>query len=78
MLPLLNKLETYHPDAPDKSKHGYDGPVNISDGGYRGKSEEQFLQTCKDMGYKAIDDLQDLESCGGFGVSTEDVIFREH
>lgn len=67
MLPLCNKLETFHPKAnPDPSKHGYDGPVHISDGGYRGKSEDQFAETVKSMGYKMIEDLQDLESVGGF------------
>lgn len=70
MLPLCNKLETFHPKAnPDPSKHGYDGPVHISDGGYRGKSEDQFAETVKSMGYKMIEDLQDLESVGGFAVS---------
>jgi alcohol oxidase len=70
MLPLLNKLETYHPtDCTDKSKHGYDGPINISSGGYRGKSEDQFLETVKSLGHNVIDDLQDLDACGGFAVS---------
>lgn len=74
MLPLLNKLETYHPNDPsiDKSKHGYDGPIHISDGGYRGKSENQFAETVKSMGYTMITDLQDLEACGGFSVSARD------
>ena len=70
MLPLLNKLETYHPEheSIDKSKHGYEGPIHISDGGYRGKSEDQFIDTVKSMGYETIQDLQDLDTIGGFSV----------
>lgn len=71
MLPMCKKLETFHPgDAKfDKSKHGYEGPVSVGDGGYRGKvSEAQFMDTVKGMGYKEIDDLQDLEANGGFAV----------
>ncbi|KAF4628178.1 hypothetical protein G7Y89_g9974 [Cudoniella acicularis] len=64
MLPLCNKLETYHPKGAniDQSKHGYDGPINIGDGGYRGKSENQFMETVKSMGYREIEDLQDLDA----------------
>lgn len=68
MLPLLNKLETFHQDEPeiDKSKHGYDGPIHVSDGGFRGKSEKLFMDTVKKMGYKEIVDLQNLDAIGGF------------
>ena len=71
ILPLCKKLETFHQDEPgiDKDKHGYSGPINVSDGGYRGKSEHDFLNTVKKMGYKEIVDLQDLDQCGGFSVS---------
>ena len=70
MLPMCNKLETYHlkGEGHDQNKHGHDGPINISDGGYRGKSENQFIDTVKGMGYKEIIDLQDLEANGGFSV----------
>lgn len=71
MLPLCKKLETFHPSDGkfDKSKHGYDGPVSVGDGGFRGKtSEEGLMNTVKRMGYKEIDDLQDLEGIGGFSV----------
>ena len=49
ILPLANKLETYHPkhEEIDQSKHGHDGPIHISDGGYRGKSENDFIDTVK-------------------------------
>lgn len=71
MLPLCNKLETYHPTGSDidQSKHGHDGPIHISDGGYRGESENQFMETVKGMGYNSITDLQDLEANGAFSVS---------
>ncbi|KAG9116349.1 hypothetical protein FRC07_007479, partial [Ceratobasidium sp. 392] len=29
LIPLLQKLETYHP-APGRDTHGYDGPIHIS------------------------------------------------
>lgn len=70
MLHYCNKLETYHPDSPaiDRSKHGYEGPIHISDGGYRGKSENDFVSTVKKMGHNVIEDLQDLEANGAFSV----------
>ncbi|KAG9243158.1 putative alcohol oxidase [Calycina marina] len=68
LLPLAKKLETYHPtgDAINQDLHGHDGPIHISDGGYRGKSETQFMETINDMGYNKIVDLQDLEANNGF------------
>jgi alcohol oxidase len=65
MIPLSNKLETYHPkgDGHDQSKHGHDGPTHISDGGFRGKSENQFMETIKSMPqYKEIVDLQEFDA----------------
>jgi alcohol oxidase len=68
MHPLCNKLETFHQDEPgiNKEKHGHDGPIHVSDGGFRGKSEMQFMDTVKKRGYKEVVDLQDLDSVGGF------------
>lgn len=70
LLPLAKKLETFHQDEEgiDKSKHGYDGPIHVSDGGFRGKSEKEFMETVKKMGYKEVVDLQDLDQVGGFSV----------
>lgn len=71
MLPLCNKLETFHPKTnPNPKAHGYEGPINISDGGFRGKSEDQFIDTVKGMGFNVLEDLQDLEANGGFAVSS--------
>ncbi len=71
MLRICNKFETYHPsgDGIDQSKHGHDGPIHVSDGGYRGKSENQFLDTIKKMGYKELADQQDFDTIGGFSVN---------
>lgn len=76
MLPVCNKLETFHQDEPeiDKSKHGYNGPIHVSSGGFRGKSETQFMDTIKKMGMKEIVDLQDLDSIGGFSVSYSPIL----
>lgn len=71
MLPLCNKVETFHQQEKDidPSKHGYKGPIHVSDGGFRGKSEKQFIRTIKSMGFREIVDLQDFEQVGGFTVS---------
>lgn len=68
MLPLCNKLETFHQDEPEikKSAHGYDGPIHVSDGGFRGTSEKEFMRVVKEMGYKEIVDLQNLDEVDGF------------
>ncbi|TVY31638.1 Alcohol oxidase, partial [Lachnellula subtilissima] len=68
MLPVCNKIETYHVkrEGIDPGKHGHDGPIHVSDGGYNGTSQEQFAETVQGMGYKMIDDLQDFDAVGGF------------
>ncbi|KAH8820433.1 putative alcohol oxidase [Xylogone sp. PMI_703] len=68
MLEMCKKLETYHPrgEGIDPNKHGYDGPIHVSDGGYRGTSEKEWMSTITKMGYKNILDLQDLDAIGGF------------
>jgi alcohol oxidase len=79
MLPLANKLETFHPKGEgfDQSKHGHDGPIHISDGGFRSKSTEIFCDTVKGMGYGIIDDLQDFDAVGGFSVSLSFCLFGD-
>ncbi|KAL1800515.1 hypothetical protein ACET3X_000857 [Alternaria dauci] len=66
MLPHLKKLETYHgPGA--KGHHGHNGPIHISDGGYRARStEDDFISAAGKVGYSEIEDLQDLDSNNGF------------
>ncbi|KAL5317132.1 hypothetical protein ACEPPN_014226 [Leptodophora sp. 'Broadleaf-Isolate-01'] len=67
LLPYLKKLETYHgvghPDT-----HGFEGPVHISDGGYRSeKFGDDFIAAATKVGFPDIVDLQDLESNNGVG-----------
>lgn len=58
-------METYHGPG-KKEHHGYDGPVNVSDGGYREKYiEDEFINAAKQVGYPEIEDLQDLDSNNG-------------
>ncbi|TVY35506.1 Alcohol oxidase, partial [Lachnellula occidentalis] len=68
MLPVCKKLETYHLEGEktDQSKHGHDGPVHVSYGGYSGKSQIAFAETLEGMGHRMIEDLQDFEEVGGF------------
>ncbi|KIV94097.1 hypothetical protein PV10_05252 [Exophiala mesophila] len=68
MRPVFNKLETFHQDEQgiDKNKHGYEGPIHISSGGFRSKSSDVFINTVKQMGFDEIVDLQDLDQVGGF------------
>lgn len=70
MRPIFNKLETFHQDEQgiDKNKHGYDGPIHISSGGFRSRSSDAFIDTVKQMGFDEIVDLQDLDQVGGFSV----------
>ncbi|KAK7961638.1 uncharacterized protein PG986_002463 [Apiospora aurea] len=65
ILPYMKKLETYHGPG-NKAVHGYDGPVHVTDGGYRGTgSEADLIAAAKALGYPEIEDLQDLDSNGG-------------
>ncbi|KAK8133111.1 GMC oxidoreductase [Apiospora kogelbergensis] len=65
VLPYMKKLETYHGKG-DEAVHGYDGPVHITDGGYRGESEADFRTAAKSLGMRDFQDLQDLDSCDGY------------
>lgn len=65
-MPYLKSLETYH--GKGKSEHhGYDGPIHISDGGFRGtNSMNDFITAAAKVGYKDTDDLQCLEENNKF------------
>lgn len=66
MLPYLKSLETYHGPGKDDA-HGKDGPINISDGGFRGtKGQEDFLAAAAKVGYESTEDLQRLDECNKF------------
>jgi choline dehydrogenase-like flavoprotein len=59
------QLETYHGPG-KKEHHGYDGPINISDGGFRAKTaEDDFIQAAEGVGVREIQDLQNLEENNG-------------
>ena len=46
--------------------HGYHGPINVSDGGFRAKRvEDEFMKASKEVGYPEIEDLQNLDSNNG-------------
>lgn len=65
MWPFLKKLETYHGPG-KKEHHGYDGPINISDGGYCAKtSQDEFIRAAGKVGFPEIEDLQNLENNNG-------------
>ncbi|KAK7953544.1 hypothetical protein PG988_014238 [Apiospora saccharicola] len=68
MIPLCNKTETYVPwrSGSGPSKHGMSGPVQISDGGFRSKSERDILDTVTKLGMKEVDDINDFETIGAF------------
>ena len=60
------QLETYHGPG-EAQHHGFDGPVHISDGGYRAdKTANALLQAAEAVGYPEVKDLQNLEDCNGF------------
>lgn len=62
----LIQLETYHGPG-SKEHHGYDGPINISDGGFRAKiAEDDFMRAADSIGCAEIEDLQNLETNNGF------------
>ena len=59
------QLETYHGPG-EMAHHGYDGPINVSDGGFRAKRvEDEFMKASKEVGYPEIEDLQNLDSNNG-------------
>jgi alcohol oxidase len=66
IIPYLKRLETYHGRG-EKAVHGYSGPVQICrDNYFNGKTSEDFVQACKQVGVTEYADMQDLET--GVGV----------
>lgn len=63
---VFAQFETYH--GPGNAKdHGYNGPIHVSDGGYRASNaENDFLTAAGQAGYAEIKDLQNLEANDGF------------
>ena len=55
-------METYHGKG-DKSLHGYDGPIQVSDGTHRAlKAENDFIQAAQNAGWKEVEDLQSMSA----------------
>ncbi|KAI1131378.1 GMC oxidoreductase [Nemania abortiva] len=66
LYPFLKKLETYH-DSKDEEHHGFDGPVQVSDGPMRmKKSEDDFLLAAAQVGWPEVPDLQTLDHNNAF------------
>ncbi|KIW99033.1 uncharacterized protein Z519_00696 [Cladophialophora bantiana CBS 173.52] len=69
MIPLLKRLETYHPGTKqaNESIHGTSGPISVSLGSWPKTSySSQFLKAAAQCGMPWRDDLQDLETSAGF------------
>ncbi|OQV08166.1 hypothetical protein CLAIMM_12479 [Cladophialophora immunda] len=69
MIPLLKRLETYHPgtNKADESVHGTSGPVSVSLGSWPKTAYTcQFLRAAAGCGMPHRNDLQDLETVVGF------------
>lgn len=62
LIPYMRKFETYHGKG-DKSLHGYDGPIHVSGGTWRGQAgEDNFITAAKKIGLSEVDDLQNLDN----------------
>jgi hypothetical protein len=69
IIPLCNKVETYHDDDDPSKSHGHEGPIHISNGGFISRSGDEFLETVKQMGMEEIADINDFgENNHGFSV----------
>ncbi|KAJ8106600.1 hypothetical protein ONZ43_g7011 [Nemania bipapillata] len=68
MIPLCNKVESYYSESfkVNLSKHGNNGPVKISSGGFRSKCESDILDTIREAGLAEVADINDLETTNGF------------
>ncbi|KAI0156748.1 alcohol oxidase-like protein [Hypoxylon sp. FL1284] len=65
LLHYMRKLETYH-GLGNKDRHGYDGPIHVSDDVYRAeKWDEDFMKSIKRAGWPEIKDMNDLDHING-------------
>ncbi|KAI1421237.1 GMC oxidoreductase [Xylaria sp. FL1777] len=66
LYPFLNKLETFHGPR-DEEHHGFDGPVQVSDGTFRVKHvEDDYLRAALQVGWPEKPDLQTLDHNNAF------------
>lgn len=62
MIPYMKKFETYHGKG-DKSVHGYDGPIHVSEGTWKSEpAQDNFIAGAKKIGLEEVDDLQNFDS----------------
>ncbi|KAI1822582.1 GMC oxidoreductase [Xylaria intraflava] len=68
LMPFIKKLETYHGIGPrDESRHGYEGPTQVSSGTLRIKRvEDAFLQAAAKVGYPEKPDMHVFDHNNGF------------
>ncbi|KAI1151890.1 GMC oxidoreductase [Nemania diffusa] len=66
LYPFLKKLETYH-NSKDEKHHGFDGPIQVSDGTMRvTKTEDAFIRAAAQVGWPESPDLQTLDHNNAF------------
>ncbi|KAF5362905.1 hypothetical protein D9758_007131 [Tetrapyrgos nigripes] len=61
LLPLMKRLENYQKPV-NNDRHGYDGPIAISNGGSVTALAQDFLRASDAIGIPFSDDLQDLDT----------------
>ncbi|KAB5588488.1 hypothetical protein CTheo_8072 [Ceratobasidium theobromae] len=64
MIPLLQKVETYHV-TPGRETHGYGGPVNVSYSGYFAQVAKEYLDVCARRGIPRVEDIMDCHTGHG-------------
>ncbi|KAF9521832.1 alcohol oxidase [Crepidotus variabilis] len=64
LLPLMKRLENYQKPC-NNDKHGYDGPIAISNGGQITPLAWDFLRAADAVGVPQSDDIQDLTTAHG-------------
>ncbi|KAI1333326.1 GMC oxidoreductase [Xylariaceae sp. FL0255] len=68
LLPFFRKLETYSGQSNAKD-HGFDGPIQVSDGTLRLKNiEDEFIAAANEIGYPTIPDLNVLDTNNGVAL----------
>lgn len=59
------QFETYHGKG-DADRHGYDGPIHVSQSTFQGtKTMTDFLSAVEKVGYSQVDDMQSLDAVNG-------------
>ncbi|KAG2364367.1 GMC oxidoreductase-domain-containing protein [Suillus spraguei] len=66
LIPLMKKLETYEVQ-PDRTTHGYDGPIKVSSGGCRMSISDEFIQVGTTYHKRQYaDDTDDFQTCNTY------------